>query len=77
MGRQFLGRLPPQNTPFWLNSPQNRFLHLQDPSRNSQLLYAENVFAPQNKKNEKHFFESLKIYTCLLHKHYHFKGKSL
>ena len=76
VGRQFLGRLPPQNTPFWLNSPQNRLIHWQDPSCNSQLLYAENAGAPKNKKNEKTFFESLKIYTCFLHKLHHFKGKS-
>ena len=53
VGRQFLGRLLPPNTPFWLNLPQNELIPWQDPSRSSQLLYAENAGASKNKKNEK------------------------
>ena len=56
VGRQFLSRLPPQNTPFWLNSAPNQLIHSQNPSRNSQLPYAKNAGAPKNKKNEKTFF---------------------
>ena len=30
-----LSRRPPQNTPFWLNSPPNHLIHWQNPSHNS------------------------------------------